>query len=83
MTRYGRVKHLTSRMIYTKLISGIYAHGNRQIRYVSGDRDLCPRFGRGRDVETKSSKRYSRSECARYAAATLTSRSVPRRDAPR
>lgn len=37
-------------MIYTELIPGIYAHGSRQIRYVSGDRDLCPRFGRGRDV---------------------------------
>lgn len=48
-------------MIYTELILGVYAYGSRQIRYVSGDRDLCPRFGRGRDVETKLSKRYSRS----------------------
>jgi len=59
-------------MIYTELIPGVYAYGSRQIRYVSGDRDLCPRFGRGRDVETKLSKRYSRS-ALRYTALEIAS----------
>lgn len=52
---------MTSHDLYRAYTRGTYAHGSRQIRYVSRDRDLCPRFGRGRDVETKSSKRYSRS----------------------
>lgn len=52
---------MTSHDLYRAYTRGTYAHGSRQIRYVSRDRDLCPRFGRGRNVETKSSKRYSRS----------------------